>query len=283
MPTSNYSGFERWIDGILGGHIKTHVSVNSISTKNESAPTTKKTVSPFEIQSVLSNRKKNAFTVVWTDGTHTTVHCQSGDKWDDEKALAMCFAKKALGNKGNFNDKFNDALDNKMKTIPANPAPEKTCTCDGTCKECKCKVESEVDKALAKEFVKKSLENTNAFGLNTQTINELSKATNKASNSLKEMINALTNEANEAEGKPEPAHIYKIYTRIGGESLFDSNNYSIEALRKRVHEIAEELYGRKPHYYRAWKGDNGRTIIDFGHYTQFIEIEGITPSEYAKQ
>jgi hypothetical protein len=31
----------------------------------------------------------------------------------------MCFTKKALGNKGNFNDKFNDALDNKMKTIRA--------------------------------------------------------------------------------------------------------------------------------------------------------------------
>lgn len=76
---------------------------------------------PFEIKSVLSNRAKNVFTVAWKDGTVTSVHCQPGDDWDDEKALAMCFTKKALGNKGNFNDKFNDALAH-MNTIPA---PEK--------------------------------------------------------------------------------------------------------------------------------------------------------------
>ena len=76
-----------------------------------------KPVNPFAIRSVLSNHRKNAFTVVWEDGTTTVVHCQEGDEWDDEKALAMCFTKKALGNKGNFNDKFNDALDNKMKVI----------------------------------------------------------------------------------------------------------------------------------------------------------------------
>ena len=107
---------------------------------------------PFAIRSVLSNRKKNAFSVVWMDGTTTVVHCQSGDEWDDEKALAMCFTKKALGNKGNFNDKFNDALDNKMKTIPAEPIPEKACDCDGTCVECKCEREkvSEMTKAVEK-------------------------------------------------------------------------------------------------------------------------------------
>lgn len=73
---------------------------------------------PFEIKAVQSNRAKNVFTVAWKDGTVTSVHCQAGDDWDDEKALAMCFTKKALGNKGNFNDKFNDALAH-MKTIPA--------------------------------------------------------------------------------------------------------------------------------------------------------------------
>lgn len=78
----------------------------------------KPTVYPFEIKAVQSNRAKNVFTVAWKDGTVTSVHCQPGDDWDDEKALAMCFTKKALGNKGNFNDKFNDALAH-MKTIPA--------------------------------------------------------------------------------------------------------------------------------------------------------------------
>ena len=214
---------------------------------------------PFEIQSVLSNRKKNAFTVVWADGTSTVVHCQPGDDWDDEKALAMCFTKKALGNKGNFNDKFNDALDNKMKVIPADPAPEKACDCDGTCEECKCEKEKVSEMAKAIEKMKQSA--------------------NIATSSFTEMINEL---AGENKTQPEPAHTYKIYIRVGGKSHFDSNKYSIESLRERVHEIAEELYGKKPYYYRTWIGANNRMQIDFGHYTQFIEVEGITPDEYAK-
>ena len=302
MPTSNYDAFERWLDGILfGTNVTYNHKTNTMTVKNP--------MSPFEIQSVLSNRRKNAFTVVWADGTHTTVHCQSGDEWDDEKALAMCFTKKALGNKGNFNDKFNDALDNKMKVIPEEkkviPAKE-VCNCDGkrdhgihSCTECKCKEESEVDKALAKEFVKKSVEKAtvtcginkqqplegaqigNAFGINTQTATELSKAALKASNSFTEMIEALANDTKKTEGEPEPAHTYKIYIKVSGESLFDSNKYSIESLRERVHEIATELYGGRPYYYRTWMNGN-RMTIDFGHYTQFIEVEGITPSEYAK-
>lgn len=227
---------------------------------------------PFEIQSVLSNRKKNAFTVVWADGTSTVVHCQPGDDWDDEKALAMCFTKKALGNKGNFNDKFNDALDNKMKIIPAEPEPEKACDCDDTCEECACKAEAE--KFIEEiEALKKS---KNAFGIGKETADELTKATTKANVALKEMIEALTSEAT-----PKIDGHYKVYLRIGSTSHHDSDFTSIRALRKRVHEIAEELYGRKPYYYRTWMNGN-RMIIDFGHYTQFIEIEGITPDEYAK-
>lgn len=275
MPYSkDISDFQRWIDGIFNS--AGIVSLESCHDKPVKivfeGEKTKKTVSPFEIQSVLSNRKKNAFTVVWADGTHTTVHCQSGDEWDDEKALAMCFTKKALGNKGNFNDKFNDALDNKMKVIPEEkkvvPAKE-ICNCDGTCTECKCKEESEVDKALAKEFVKRSLEKAEG-------------AANKASNSLKEMIDALTGETTPKTGKIEKAPLYRVFIRISGKSHHDSDFTSIESLRARVHEIAKEYYGREPYYYRTWIGDNGRMIIDFGYYTKFIEVEGITPSEYAK-
>ena len=256
MPTRE-DYMQKWLDGMFGAIGATYKPVKLVFEGEKQLK-----VNPFEIQSVLSNRKKNAFTVVWADGTHTTVHCQSGDEWDDEKALAMCFTKKALGNKGNFNDKFNDALDNKMKVIRAEPAPVKACDCDGTCETCECE------------------KSTNAFGINKQTVTELSEAANKASNSLKEMIDTLTGECEKTQ--PEPAHTYKVYIRISGESLFDSNHYSLETLRKRVHEIAEEYYGRKPYYYRTWIGDNGRMIMDFGHYTKFIEVEGITPSEYAK-
>jgi hypothetical protein len=94
------------------------------------------------------------------------------------------------------------------------------------------------------------------------------------------MIDALTGET-----APKIDGHYKVYIRIGGisngESHYDSDFTSIPALRKRVHEIAEELYGRKPYYYRTWMNE-GRMIIDFGHYTQFIEVEGITPDKYAK-
>ena len=36
--------------------------------------------------------------VFWIDGTKTVVKCQKGEKYDKEKGLALCVAKKALGN-----------------------------------------------------------------------------------------------------------------------------------------------------------------------------------------
>lgn len=262
MPTRDYDAFEKWVDNVLFG-------TTPLVIAKTMAVTEEKPVSPFEIRSVLSNRKKNAFSVVWMDGTTTVVHCQPGDEWDDEKALAMCFTKKALGNKGNFNDKFNDALDNKMKVIPGGAGivadPE---------------VKAEAEKFIEEiEALKKK---KNAFAVSEHTATELSKAANKASTSLKEMINALTGEVTSKTSKVESTPLYRVFIRISGKSHHDSDFTSIEALRERVHEIAEEYYGRKPYYYRSWMGDNGRMIIDFGHYTQFIEIEGITPSEYAK-
>ena len=269
MPTSNYDAFERWVNQLVSGY---GLRINAGDKTYTFMKETPKVINPFEVQSVLSNEKKLAFTVVWTDGTHTTVHLQPGDKWDPEKALAMCFTKKALGNKGNFNDKFNDALNNKMKVIPAEPAPVKACDCDGTCEVCECKAEAEKFIEEIEALKKKK----NAFGLSKQTADELAKATVKADSSLKEMINALTGET-----IPKLDGHYKVYIRIGGRSHHDSDFTSIKALRKRVHEIAKELYGREPYYYRTWMNE-GRMIIDFGHYTQFIEIEGITPDEYAK-
>ena len=288
----HYTYLDSWLDGMFG-------SIGAVNTTNPTHRPVKLVIeeaehiqtNPFEIQSVLSNRKKNAFTVVWADGTHTTVHCQSGDEWDDEKALAMCFTKKALGNKGNFNDKFNDALDNKMKVIPAEKATggtikmsdssisftrpitlneeavKKICECDPPCKECKCKEESEVDKALAKEFVKKSLE-------------KAGNAASEANKAFTNMIYELAGHTKDEE-KPTPKNVYKVYIRIGNKSHFDGNYFSIDSLRKRVHELAEALYGRKPYYYRTWMAD-GRMQFDFGSYSQFIEVEGITPDEYAK-
>ena len=44
--------------------------------------------------------------VIWSDNSKTVVKCQEGDTYDAEKGLALCIAKKYLGNKGNFNEVF---------------------------------------------------------------------------------------------------------------------------------------------------------------------------------
>ena len=56
----------------------------------------------FEIEKVVFNDP--ATIVIWKDQTKTVVKCQEGDEFDPEKGLAMAIAKKALGNKSNFNN-----------------------------------------------------------------------------------------------------------------------------------------------------------------------------------
>lgn len=59
--------------------------------------------------------------VLWNDGTKTVVKCQEGDVFDPEKGLAMAISKKALGNKGNFNEVF-------KKWLPKETSLEKALT-----------------------------------------------------------------------------------------------------------------------------------------------------------
>lgn len=58
----------------------------------------------MDIERVIFNDP--ATIVIWKDGTKTVVKCQDGDEYDAEKGLALCISKKALGNKGNFNEVF---------------------------------------------------------------------------------------------------------------------------------------------------------------------------------
>lgn len=44
--------------------------------------------------------------VYWTDGTKTVVKCGDNDTFNEEVGLALAFMKKALGNKGNYNNVF---------------------------------------------------------------------------------------------------------------------------------------------------------------------------------
>ena len=48
--------------------------------------------------------------VLWTDDTKTVVKCGKNDTYDLEKGLALCIAKKYLGNKSNFNNVFKEWL-----------------------------------------------------------------------------------------------------------------------------------------------------------------------------
>ena len=48
--------------------------------------------------------------ILWEDGTKTVVKCQEEDVWSDEVGIVMCYVKKMLGNKGNFNNIFRQAM-----------------------------------------------------------------------------------------------------------------------------------------------------------------------------
>lgn len=51
----------------------------------------------FEIKDIKVNGP--ATIVFWADGTKTVVKCCADDSYDVEKAVAMCFMKKALGSR----------------------------------------------------------------------------------------------------------------------------------------------------------------------------------------
>ena len=58
----------------------------------------------FDIRHIYFNDPVTV--VLWEDGTKTIVRRDERDTYDPEKALAMAFAKKALGNKGNYYNIF---------------------------------------------------------------------------------------------------------------------------------------------------------------------------------
>lgn len=65
--------------------------------KKDSAISANNLYNAFEVKDILVNGP--ATIVFWTDGTKTVVKCGPNDSYDAEKAVAMCFMKKALGSK----------------------------------------------------------------------------------------------------------------------------------------------------------------------------------------
>ena len=65
----------------------------------------------FKIKKVIFNNP--ATIVYWGDGTKTVVKCGEREAYDEEKGLALCFMKKALNNKGNYNNLFRKYIKEK--------------------------------------------------------------------------------------------------------------------------------------------------------------------------
>lgn len=221
----------------------------------------------FDIQSITANHKKNAFTVVWGDGSHTIVHLQPGDVWDDEKALAMCFVKHMMGDTGSFNDIFTEDMPAKIKHIgKVEPVEEKhECHCDTPCKECHCGIEkaeeTPMDAALAK----------------------IGEAAGKAGTAMKKMVAELT------DSKPLTSRIegpYKVFiknaiTPAGARNaLIPAGTYNtVKLAKERAIGLATQIMGSKPHYYRLWT-DEGKLYVDFGSYSKYIVLEGVGTEDW---
>lgn len=62
------------------------------------------------IKKVYINEKKKTITILWTDDTNTTVTCQKGDTFDEEKGILACYMKKVFENRGYYNEIIRNAI-----------------------------------------------------------------------------------------------------------------------------------------------------------------------------
>lgn len=95
------------LNSVYGANPKTaeyaaYAVTDAIATAKARAA--RRTVNQFDIKRVIFSDP--ATIVIWADGTKTVVKCQEGDVYSKETGLALCIAKKALGNTGSFNDIF---------------------------------------------------------------------------------------------------------------------------------------------------------------------------------
>lgn len=217
-------------------------SCKCVDTKTE----TKRYPVHYEIQSILANKAKGVFTVVWTDGTHTKITIQPGDTWDDEKALAMCFVKKLMGNKGNFNDIFTQELPAKLKTIDA-PAPTK--------EEC---VKTPADSN--KEKMEKQLK-------------DAAKATIKASESFNKLTKAISDVCGEIKSGKYVVNLVKTNGDVSYECLVTDD-------AKKVHKyVADWAKNAGCSCYRSWERE-GNVWIDYGSHNHYLQVKGMTANEW---
>jgi hypothetical protein len=220
-------------------------------------------VKRYQIQSITANHKKNAFTVVWADGSHTIIHLQNGDIWDDEKALAMCFVKHMMGDTGSFNDIFTEEMPAKIKHIgKVEPVEEKhECKCDTPCEDCTCHAEAEKAAEASVSAV----------------LNKAGKAAEKTNAAMKKMIDELV-------GEPVKIQRYDLFlmdpcgdaTEIYHQGTDEEIHKAMRAYRMKHYPILEA--NRTP--YRVWMiKDN--LMVDFGAGSYFM-VPGMDHDTFVK-
>lgn len=96
--------------------------INDLSNKKtkDLAISSNNLYNSFEVKDILINGP--ATIVFWADGTKTVVKCGAEDPYDVEKAVAMCFMKKALGSRSmkklfNLAEDKTAEYDNKFKRL----------------------------------------------------------------------------------------------------------------------------------------------------------------------
>lgn len=109
----------------------------------------------FEIKEIIINEP--AMIIFWKDGTKTVVKAQEGETFDEEKGLAMAYAKKALGNNyaafGRFKQRLKHAkrVNKEMEETDISKIP----ICKEIMDEAMRRVKAEMEADAAKESVEK--------------------------------------------------------------------------------------------------------------------------------
>ena len=93
-------------DGSMYKEIIAATEVHLYAKVNETKYSSIESNSPKDgwIDQVWFNPAKGTTVVRWTDGSKTMVRCQESEPFNKEKGLALCYMKRTLGNKGNFNE-----------------------------------------------------------------------------------------------------------------------------------------------------------------------------------
>jgi hypothetical protein len=109
----------------------------------------------FEIKEIIINEP--AMIIFWKDGTKTVVTAQEGETFDEEKGLAMAYAKKALGNNYAAGGRFKQRLKHAKRVNKAEKETDisKIPICKEIMDEAMRRVKAEMEADAAKEPTEK--------------------------------------------------------------------------------------------------------------------------------